>query len=405
MAKTKNIIVFTQWGYEEGLIQSYTLPYLRIIHKISPESKIYLITQEKSGLERNKEKLDLIKSTLEKENIFLVPEKYHRLSKLKYFTTALNFIKHLGLIWGNKISYIHTFCTPAGGYGYILSRFTGKKLVIDSYEPHSEYMRESGVWRENSFAYKIVSALEKKQAEKASFLIATTPTMVDFTEKRFNIRLKQYDVKPACVDLDKFVYSEEKARQTRKDLKIEDKIVCGYAGKFGEFYLKDEVFELFKEAFNYWGSKFHVLLLSDLQESELVQLSDKYSLDRRSFTLMKAPHNLVPVFLSASDFAISTYRPAPSKRYCTPIKNGEYWALGLPVVITKDISIDSDIIEENNIGYVLKELSANEYRNAVKKIDDLLSGDRNELRNKIRNIAIKQRSYYIAENIYEKIYG
>lgn len=109
--------------------------------------------------------------------------------------------------------------------------------------------------------------------------------------------------------------------------------------------------------------------------------------------------------LSSADFAISAYRPAFSKKFCTPIKDGEYWALGLPIVITKDISIDSDIINENDIGYVLKELSVLEYDNAIRCVDRLINSCRSQLREKIRAIAIKERSYYIAENIYAKIYG
>ena len=42
-------------------------------------------------------------------------------------------------------------------------------------------------------------------------------------------------------------------------------------------------------------------------------------------------------------------KPVPTKRYCTPVKDGEYWALGLPVIITEGISDDSGIIRENGI--------------------------------------------------------
>jgi glycosyltransferase involved in cell wall biosynthesis len=93
-----------------------------------------------------------------------------------------------------------------------------------------------------------------------------------------------------------------------------------------------------------------------------------------------------------------------SKKFCTPIKNGEYWALGLPVIITKNISVDSDMIEDLNIGYVLQSLNRNGYVNAAKKIDELLNGDRDFLRKKIRKVAEQKRSYTIAQNIYEKIY-
>lgn len=54
--KKGNILVVTNWGFEEGLIQSYTLPYLKIIHKVNPYIKIYLVTQEKNGLQKKQAK-------------------------------------------------------------------------------------------------------------------------------------------------------------------------------------------------------------------------------------------------------------------------------------------------------------------------------------------------------------
>lgn len=403
--KKGNILVVTEWGYEEGLIQSYTLPYLKIIHKINPSAIIYLITQEKKGFEKNKEKRKKVQEELDQYNIVLLPRKYFPAGLFKYLSFASGFVKHLSTIFFKGVKYIHSFCTPAGSYAYLLSRFTQKRLIIDSYEPHAEYMLECGVWNERQFAFKVLNTLEKKQAESAYHLIATTPTMVAHTQKKFGIQLKNWDVKPACVDLECFSYDEEKSKQVRRELSIEDKIVCVYAGKFGDFYLKEEVFDFYQVAFDYWKEKFHVLLLSDLSSGELDEHCKNFNLDRKSFTLLQSPHHLVPVYLSAADFALSPYRPTPSKKFCTPIKNGEYWALGLPVVITKEISVDSDLIEKEGIGYVLKNLDNKEYINAVKKIDELLKKNRSELRNTIRRIAVANRSYSIAETIYKKIYN
>ena len=50
------ILVLTFWSYKEGLIQTYTLPYLRQINAVLPEgSTIYLLTLEKDRLKLNQE--------------------------------------------------------------------------------------------------------------------------------------------------------------------------------------------------------------------------------------------------------------------------------------------------------------------------------------------------------------
>ena len=110
-------------------------------------------------------------------------------------------------------------------------------------------------------------------------------------------------------------------------------------------------------------------------------------------------------YLQLADFAINFVKPVPSKRYCTSIKDGEYWAMGLPIVITKNISDDSDIIKNNKIGSVLEELNNKAYLKAIKEIDELLSNNsREELYQKIRPIAEKYRNYSLADEIYSKIY-
>ena len=113
----------------------------------------------------------------------------------------------------------------------------------------------------------------------------------------------------------------------------------------------------------------------------------------------------IPKYLSLGDFAINPVKPVPTKKYCTSIKDGEYWATGLPIVITKNISDDSDIIRNSGYGYELQKLDSEEYRLAILAIEKLIKGNVSELRQNIRKIAEKYRNYQIAVNAYTKIYS
>ena len=117
------------------------------------------------------------------------------------------------------------------------------------------------------------------------------------------------------------------------------------------------------------------------------------------------PHQEVPRYLGLADFALTPVKPVPTKRYCTPIKDGEYWAMGLPVVIPANISDDSDIIEREGIGAVLKRLDAESYRAALDIMESLLAMPKDQLRKKIRDVAIRYRSYAIAEEVYRLVYN
>ena len=115
-------------------------------------------------------------------------------------------------------------------------------------------------------------------------------------------------------------------------------------------------------------------------------------------------HEDIASYIGLGDFAITPVKPIPTKRFCSPIKDGEYWGIGLPIIITKNISDDSDIIKSNNAGYVLEELNKDEYENAISKIDLLLKSE-NNLNERINSIANNYRSYRIAEEVYFKIYS
>lgn len=396
MSKKKNILVITSWSYNDALIQTYTLPYLNIIaNQLSEDSAIFLSTLEKSKqpINNNHPKI---------KNILI---EYHPLS-LKGLMMWLKLIfKLLKTIRKDKIDVIHCWCTPAGMIGYILSLLTGRPLIIDSYEPHAETMVENSVWKKNGFAHRLLFFFEKRLTKKAKYLIATTEGMKSYAKEKYNFQGSNIFVKPACVNLTLFSEKNIKQPDLIKKLNLQDKIVGVYAGKFGGIYLEKEIFDFLKVAENYWGDKFRALILSAHTKEEINNYASKSMINPNTIVHQFVVHHQIPNYIGLGDFGITPVKPIPTKRYCTPIKDGEYWGLGLPVVITKDISDDSDIIKKYGIGSVLEELDEDNYLRAIKEIDVLLKNNtRMELYNKIRPIAEKYRNFDIAEKVYAAIY-
>ncbi|MDP9046932.1 MAG: glycosyltransferase, partial [Bacteroidota bacterium] len=188
-------------------------------------------------------------------------------------------------------------------------------------------------------------------------------------------------------------------------LNLKGKIVCVYSGKLGGIYLEDEVFDFFKQCFLYWGEKFKIVLLTNTPQHIITDQLRRVLIPDNILIRKFVWHRDIPKYLSIADFALTPVKPVPTKRYCTPIKDGEYWAMGLPVVITSGISDDSEIIEKNNAGYVLKDLSDAEYLQAVVKIDELLKENIKTLKPRIAGLAFKYRNFTIAEGVYRAIYN
>lgn len=406
MDKQKNILVVTYWSYNDALIQTYTLPYLKIISQKLPKgSTIYLMTLEQGSGRLKENEVIEVQKQLAAHNIVLITKPYIHFG----FRAILNWIRIIfslvSLIKKRKIKYIHAFCTDAAAAGCLLNVFTGIPLIVDSYEPHAEPMLESGTWRRNSMAFQILFFFEKWQSKLAISVIACVEKMKEYAQASYGVVPQNFYVIPACIDFELFSKESIKDVSLLDEMDFNDKIVLVYAGKFGGSYLREEVFEFFKVTSDYYGDKLRILLLNNQEEELINNWCNEAGLDRTIIKKKFVMHHDVPKYIGLADFAITPFVPVPSKRYGSPIKTGEYWALGLPVVITRNISDDSSIIEENGIGAII-DLDKDSYLKAVKKIDGLLrNNSKEELYKKINSIARKYRSFEIADNVYTSLYS
>lgn len=400
MSRPRALLALTYWSFDEGLIQAYTLPYVRMILEALPAgSSIHLVTLEKGGA-------PLVAAQLG-EGIVHHPFRYAPFGLKGGVMVVRLLARLLAIIWKERIDGIHAWCTPAGAIGLFLSCFTRRPLVIDSYEPHADAMVENGTWPRGGAAHRILLQLERWQSRRATHLIACAEGMSAYAHARYGLRTdRRLDVKPACVDLDRFAWPSVKDAALLHELGLEGKVVAVYAGKFGGIYLEDESFLLLRAAREQWGERLRVLLLTAHTREELEPMIARAGLDHSVFIIRRVPHAEVPRWMGLADFAITPVKPVPTKALCTPIKDGEYWALGLPVIITPGISDDSRIIADARIGAVLSGLGDEHYHAAVRTIQALLaSGTRREIYDRIRPVAERYRSFGIARSIYQRIYG
>jgi glycosyltransferase involved in cell wall biosynthesis len=371
----------------------------QIRDQLSRDSKIYIFTLSVNFSVRDPQTSVKIER-LRERGIFVVNSNYKPFGLLMILRLAWITARLIFFCFTKRITVIHAWCTPAGAIGYILSLFTCISLIVDSFEPHAESMVESGTWKKNGIAFRLLFFLERLQLKRAAEVICATEEMINYSQKIYGVRKSRYFVKPTCVDLNLF----DPSRFEKTDLnRMRNDVSCVYVGKFGGIYLEKEVFDFFKVAHTHWNGRFRVILLSNHSDEEIRSYCNASGYPYTAIEKKSVSHQEVPGYLASADFGICPVKPLPSKRFCTPIKNGEYWAMGLPVVITKDISVDSEIIEKNNIGYVLHELNGAEYLNAVKKIGTLIR--QKELQQRIRTIARQNRDFKLSELVYKTIYA
>jgi glycosyltransferase involved in cell wall biosynthesis len=81
----------------------------------------------------------------------------------------------------------------------------------------------------------------------------------------------------------------------------------------------------------------------------------------------------MPAELTRHDAGLYFIATGSSAAGTSPTRVGEYWACGLPVVITPGVSDTEEIIRRERVGVVVREDSDAGYREAVRELRALLA--------------------------------
>jgi hypothetical protein len=211
-------------------------------------------------------------------------------------------------------------------------------------------------------------------------------------------------VMPCCVDIEKFAYNEVARWRVRDKLEIPDIAKVGiYVGKFGDIYLKKEAFTLFKQAYDFFGDSFFLIILSPQSGEEILENLAAVNFPSKNVYVNTVTHDKVPEFLSAADFAFSLVRTSPSRKYCSPVKNGEYWANGLPILLPREVGDDEKIIKESKAGAIF-DIEESTIVPSLDIIKNLMIQGRSVLSTKISLLAHQHRNFDIIANGYRKAF-
>ena len=120
-----------------------------------------------------------------------------------------------------KLYQIIIICrgSPAGSIGYYIHKKTRLPFYVESFEPHADYMLESGVWSWYNPKYIFAAYWEQKQKKYAEGLM---PVARNYREKLLmaGVDASRVDVIPCCVSLEEFKYMEEHRLAVRKKLNV-----------------------------------------------------------------------------------------------------------------------------------------------------------------------------------------
>ncbi|HQQ96889.1 MAG TPA: glycosyltransferase [Cyclobacteriaceae bacterium] len=333
------IAFISYWSLNEGLTQATVLPHVKLLRAMTGVEKVILFTIERSGqpVERLEDHIPLYARKF--GWVFL-----NKFSDFLSFTPAVReVVKREG------IQLIISRSSLAGGIGFRVARSLGCRHATESFEPHDDYMLESGVWSKWDLRYHLARYFQRNQCAVDNFLMPVSHSYAKVLLER-GVRQDQMVVVPCTVDTQVFRRTRNDSLMARLHIQA-DQTVGVYAGKFGGLYFDQEAFEFFAVARATVKQYFQLILTTDPPE-EIRAKMVRAGFAEHEFAIVTARHDEISDYLSLAHFAFATYRPSPSKRYLSPIKVGEYWACGLPVLLTEGVGDDAEIISREGCGAV-----------------------------------------------------
>ncbi|MEM9022819.1 MAG: glycosyltransferase [Bacteroidota bacterium] len=390
------VLYITYWGLSEGLTSSTVIPHLKILASFDHIAAIDLCTIERV--------------VAEQPVSYAIPKlTHHPLHSTNMRPGILNkmldFIRLPRMI-ARVVQERHPdriICrgAMAGALGYLAHRKTGVPFHVESFEPHARYMLESGVWSSFDPRYLLQKIWEKRQKKYAASL---QPVAHNYRNQLIAEGLDPERVKviPCCTDLDYFKFDPERRDSTRAALGFDNTITGIYVGKFGGIYYDREAFSVFKQAFDHFGPTFRLIILTPEPKTLVEQKLAQAGIPGEQAWVNLVPHTEVPHYLSAADFAFSTIKPSASRIYCSPVKNGEYWANGLPILSTDGVGDDSEQIRRDRGGAVFDLQSSGDLQKAFEAIQSILHQP--DHRQRMADLANKYRSFDIARACYAAVH-
>lgn len=350
-----HICFVSYWGLNEGLSRATVLPHLRILADDPRVKRITLITIEREPAHGNVD-IDKVQHLALPSS----PALTHKLFDKSRGRKAMESI--------HRETSIDLVIARSSLAGWMCIDFCTKHkvpLVVESFEPHADYMRESGVWKRLDPRYILTRRAEHRLMRKAAFLLPVSRRYADHLIAVHNVDPEKVKVMPCCVDPTTFAFDAAARARIREQLGLKSDHVVGiYTGKLGGMYLHEEAIALFRAAAEHWKCRFFLIILSPDRDGWKTAMGNVGFTDEDVYVNTVLQHEVAD-YLSAADFAFSLHKPGPAKMGISPIKNGEYLASGLPVMIPRGIGDDSHEIEKWNLGVVfsLEELGQQEMFN------------------------------------------
>lgn len=368
----KRVLYISYDGMTDPLGQSQVIPYLKGLSAFG--HRIIIVSAEKEDRFLSHEK-ELRKDFMMNElgwfpivysNTFQFISQYATYKRLQRESIKLQEEHHFEVV--HCRSYIPSLI------GLELKRNFDIKFIFDMRGFWADERVEGKIWNQKNLlynrAYQYFKSKEKEFLKESDAIISLTQNAKEEIRswRGLNTDSAKISVIPCCTDLQFFSGDNVDAtaqQQLRKQLNIDEKdYVLGYSGSLGTWYLAGEMLKFFKCILSIEPQSKFLFITTDASEN-LFKLATIAGIPKDKIVISGAWRKQMPLFLSLCHAGIFFIKNTYSKKASSPVKLGEWLAMGIPIVCNSGIGDTDSIIGESEAGILLNELNDEHFKPAA----------------------------------------
>jgi glycosyltransferase involved in cell wall biosynthesis len=361
------VLYIVYWGAAEPLGQSLVLPAVKRLADMG--AAVTLVSFEKPTDLARTDEIARIRRSLDECDVNWIPLRYHKRPKVPatvydcFRGIAEGIVTHLR----SRPDIIHARTFVGGLIGLALAGLLRSKLIYHNEGFYPDEQVDGGVWKANSIPHRVAKGLEHQMYARADGIIAMSHRSRQTIELLPAVHRKRTPVVvvPSCVDLDHFQFKPHDQNGDDNALRLV------YAGSVGGRYILDRIGRFAAVAAQKTGSvRLRILTRSD--PALVASMLTAGGLSDDAWSVDSVPYTDMPGNLAVHRAGLFFLAQGLSEPGCSPTKIGEYWAMGLPVVTTPNVSDTDEIIRRERVGVIVKEHSDEAYGFAAQELRTLL---------------------------------
>lgn len=384
-ASRPSSVFVTYNGLLDPLGHSQMLPYLE---RLNADWPIRILSFERKDKLAAADRVRAMEQRLGEQDIRWIRMRYHQKPSLPATTYDMlsGVVALRRLMRSERVGLVH-----ARGYlpmeiGANAAIGTSTPLLFDIRGLQAEEYVDGGVWREGELKWRLAKRSERRFFRKAAGAVVLTEAIRPyvagrFAESRAREAAPPIAVIPCCVDLERFRFDASARARLRTELGVsDDTVVFVYSGSLGTWYLSDAMARLVRTFADETGRKVFLLWTVNNDQELAKGASERAGLAPDQYRITSTAAENMTEWLSAGDVGLALIKPCFSKKSSSPTKYAEYLAIGMPVVISRDVG-DGAVLERAGGGVALgEEVDAPALKAAVAALAPLVGAPRERYR-------------------------